>query len=143
VPYNLFELFLVHRILAYNSICENGKRNEKIKRERISCLAGPGGTSAHPGASTAAAQLAQQRGGTAGDGAVARGPHASEGGYNGTNGNGGRGSRPEFGRRWNPAAVLRRGSGSAAGRRWRGMGGSKGGRGGVPRDRERVAELKH
>jgi hypothetical protein len=22
VPYNLFELFLVHKILAYNSICE-------------------------------------------------------------------------------------------------------------------------
>jgi hypothetical protein len=111
---------------------------------------------------------------------VARGPHASAGGFNGADGNGGRGSRPEFGRWWNPAAVLRRGSGSAAGRRWRGTGEGRGlpwwgqfdrrglgrpvhgvvagvhggevageavrcnrGRGGVPRDRERVAELKH
>jgi hypothetical protein len=68
-----------------------------------------------------AVQLAQQRGETAGDGVVARGPHASEGGFNGTDGNrreGEGGNRPEFDRRWNSAAVLRRGSGSAAGRQW-------------------------
>jgi hypothetical protein len=40
-----------------------GKEKEKIKRKGVSCLAGPGGILAHPGASaragTLAAQLAQ------------------------------------------------------------------------------------
>jgi hypothetical protein len=127
VPYNLFELFLVHKILAYNSICENGKRNEKIKRKRISCLAGPGGIWSTRARARLAAQLAQQRGGTVGGGAVARGPHASEGGgFNSADDNRGRGGRPEFDRRWNSAAVLRRGSGSAVGRRWQGTGGGRG-----------------
>jgi hypothetical protein len=39
------------------------------------------------------------------------------------------GGRPEFDRRWNSAAVLRRGSGSAAGRQWRGTGGGRGSQG--------------
>jgi hypothetical protein len=60
---------------------------------------------------------------TAGDGAVAWDPHASEGGggVNGMDDNGGRGvSRPEFGRRWNPrrfsvvVPVLRGGGGGEA-----------------------------
>jgi hypothetical protein len=98
------------------------------------------------------------------------GPTHQQGGFNGADGNGGRGEgRPEFGRRWNPAAVLRearagagdyRGgvnlTGGGLGRPVRGIvAGVHGsevageavrcnmGRGGVPRDRERVAELKH
>jgi hypothetical protein len=100
---------------------KNGKRNEKIKRKRISCLAGPGGDFGPPGrerASAAAAQLAQQRGGPAGDGAVARGPHASEGGgglTTRTTMEGGEG-RQGSDRRWKSTAVLRRGSGSTVGR---------------------------
>jgi hypothetical protein len=43
VPYNLFKLFLVHKISAYNSIYENGKINEKKKKKRVFLLAGPGG----------------------------------------------------------------------------------------------------
>jgi hypothetical protein len=39
VPYNLFKLFLVHKISAYNYICGNGKR----KKKRDFLLAGPGG----------------------------------------------------------------------------------------------------
>jgi hypothetical protein len=145
---------------------------------------GGGGDFGPPGRERArlAAQLAQQRGGTMGDGIVARGPHASEGGgVNGADGNGGRGTvdRSLAGSgipRWFSAVgpVLWRGSGSEArvgagdheggvnltggglGRPVRGaMAGVHGGevageavgcnrgRGGVPRDRERVAELKH
>jgi hypothetical protein len=132
VPYNLFELFLVHKILAYNSICENGKRNEKIKRKRVSCLARPeGGISAHPGANARArarlaAQLAQQRG-TAGEQRCDAGPTCQRGGGGltaraVTKGGGG---RPWFDRRWESAAVLRRGSGSAVGRWWCGTGGGR------------------
>jgi hypothetical protein len=111
---------------------------------------------------------------------VARGPHASEGGFNGVDDNGGRGvSRSEFGRRWNlrrfsaVGPVLRRGGGGetragagdhrggvnlTAGGLWRLVrgvvagvhGGEVAGEdagcnrrwGGVPRDRECVAELR-
>jgi hypothetical protein len=34
VPYNLFGLFLVHKILAYRYIYENGKKKWKNKRRR-------------------------------------------------------------------------------------------------------------
>jgi hypothetical protein len=62
-----------------------GKEKRKIKRKGISCLAGPGGILAYLGASARArARLRpgwpSSEGETAGDGAVARGPHASEGG---------------------------------------------------------------
>jgi hypothetical protein len=63
---------------------KNGKRHEKIKRKGISCFAGPGGGDfGSPGR-----ERARGRGwrpswpnskGMAGDGAVVRGPHASEG----------------------------------------------------------------
>jgi hypothetical protein len=43
VPYNLFKLFLVHKILAYNYICGNGKNKWEKKKERDFLLAGPGG----------------------------------------------------------------------------------------------------
>jgi hypothetical protein len=51
VPYNLFRLFLVHKILASKYICEMGKRKEKRKRERIFQPAGPGGDFSPVGAS--------------------------------------------------------------------------------------------
>jgi hypothetical protein len=61
---------------------KNGKRNEKRKRKRVFCLAGPGGDFGPPGRERArarlAAKLAKQRG-TAGDDAVVQGPHAREG----------------------------------------------------------------
>jgi hypothetical protein len=33
VPYNLFKLFLVHKISAYKYICENGKKKWEKKKE--------------------------------------------------------------------------------------------------------------
>jgi hypothetical protein len=117
----------------------------------------------------------------AGDGAVARGPHASEGGltaWTTTEGEGGFDRSPadgEIPRRFSAVGlVLRRGGGGEAravagdhggGVNWTGGGlwrpvrgtvagvhggevagvavGCNKGRGGVPRDRDRVAELKH
>jgi hypothetical protein len=62
---------------------KNGKRNEKIKRERISCLAGPGGFGP-PGRKRARGRgwrpsRPSSEGMAGGNGAVVRGPHASEG----------------------------------------------------------------
>jgi hypothetical protein len=34
VPYNLFKLFLVHKISAYNYICGNGKKKWEKKKEK-------------------------------------------------------------------------------------------------------------
>jgi hypothetical protein len=34
VPYNLFKLFLVHKISVYKYICENGKKNWKKEKEK-------------------------------------------------------------------------------------------------------------
>jgi hypothetical protein len=69
VPYNLFGLFLVHKILAYRYIYENGKK----KRRRNFQLAGPGG-GFRP--TRALARLRPSwpscAGATAGNGAVAR-----------------------------------------------------------------------
>jgi hypothetical protein len=90
---------------------KNGKRNEKIKRKRISCLAGPGGILAHPGASARAGAAggpvgpaARGRRGTA----LWRGAHmpARGRGLNGVGGNGGR--RRSTGVR--PAVEIRGGS---------------------------------
>jgi hypothetical protein len=66
VPYNLFKLFLVHKISAYNSIYENGKKKWEKKKERVFLLAGPGGDFGPPRRKRArarqAAQPAHQRG---------------------------------------------------------------------------------
>jgi hypothetical protein len=44
VPYNLFRLFLVHKISIYEYIyMKIGKRNGKRKKKRNSQLTGPGG----------------------------------------------------------------------------------------------------
>jgi hypothetical protein len=64
-PNNLFELFLVHKILAYNSISEKWE-NEKRKKKGFPALLGRGGfwpTRKRARArARLAAQLAQQRG---------------------------------------------------------------------------------
>jgi hypothetical protein len=67
VPYNLFKLFLVHKISAYNSIYENGKKKWEKKKKRVFLLAGPRGrfwlTRARARArARQAAQPAHQRG---------------------------------------------------------------------------------
>jgi hypothetical protein len=96
---------------------KNGKRNEKIKRKRISCLAGPGGFRPTRARARRRPSWPSSEGGTAGDGAVARGPHASEGGLMTRTATEGGGGRPGSDRRWKSTAVLRRGSGSAV-ERW-------------------------
>jgi hypothetical protein len=76
VPYNLFRLFLVHKILASKYICENGKKKREKKKKKEFPASRAGGDFSPPGASARAgvlaAQLAQLCGATAGDGAVAR-----------------------------------------------------------------------
>jgi hypothetical protein len=105
---------------------KNGKRNEKIKRKRVSCLAGPGGG----GVFRPTQARARERGhgwrpswpsseGTVGGTALRCGAHmpARGGGLTAravTEG----GGRPEFDRRWKSATVLRRGSSSMTGRWW-------------------------
>jgi hypothetical protein len=76
VPYNLFKLFLVHKISAYNSIYENGKKWEK-KKKRVFLLAGPGGDFGPPRRERACAGAAGGSAGpsareTVGDDAVVR-----------------------------------------------------------------------
>jgi hypothetical protein len=83
VPYNLFKLFLVHKISAYKYICEKGKRNGKRKKKRNSRLTGPGGISAWSGAGVRRrGQMGPYDPRGAGDGAVdgvGAGPRAREG----------------------------------------------------------------
>ena len=85
VPYNLFRLFLVHKILASKYICENGKKKKEKKKEKGFPASWAGGgfrpsRRERAQAGALSAQLAQPREATAGDGAMARGPHANEGG---------------------------------------------------------------
>jgi hypothetical protein len=112
-----------------------GKEKRKIKRKGISCLDGPGGfrptwarARARGRACGPAGPAARgRRRGTA----PWRGAHtpAREGLTAWTATEGAGGVRSESGRRRNPAAVLRRWSGSTAGRQWRGTGGCRGSRG--------------
>jgi hypothetical protein len=95
-----------------------------------------GGISAHPGASAHASVAGGPVGPAARDdgGTVLRcGAHMPARGreFNDAGGNGGRGGRPGSDRRWESVAVLRRGSGSAAGRWWCCTGGGRLHRGGV------------
>jgi hypothetical protein len=93
-----------------------GKEKRKEKEKGFPALLGRGGISAHPGASACArarlaAQLAQQRG-TTGERRYGAGPTCQRGGRSltaraVTEGGGG---RPGSDRRWESAAVLRRGS---------------------------------
>jgi hypothetical protein len=130
VPYNLFKLFLVHKISAYNSIYENGKRNEKKKKKRVFLLDGPGGILAHSGASARAGAAGGPAGPiareTTGDGAVAQAhTSAREGGLTARDNDGGgrsTGARPPVkSRDGSPPWVRFRGGGAVA-RHGRGQG---------------------
>jgi hypothetical protein len=126
VPYNLFRLFLVHKILVSRYICENGKKKWERKKIKDFPASRAGGfrptwrERARAGALSA--HLAQPRGATTGDCAVARGPHARERGWLTvlTATEGGEGARPGSGRRRSPrrfsaaGPVLRRGGGGKA-----------------------------
>jgi hypothetical protein len=50
VPYNLFKLFLVHKISAYKFICENGKKKWEKEKENEFQVNRVGGISAWSGA---------------------------------------------------------------------------------------------
>jgi hypothetical protein len=50
VPYNLFKLFLVHKISAYKYICENGKKKREKEKEKEFQVNRAGGVSAWSGA---------------------------------------------------------------------------------------------
>jgi hypothetical protein len=84
VPYNLFKLFLVHKISAYKYIYENGKKKWEKKKERVFLLAGPGEILAHLGVSACTdavgGPLGPSAGETAGNGAVARAHTSARGG---------------------------------------------------------------
>jgi hypothetical protein len=156
VPYILFRLFLVHKILASKYICENGKRKGKRKRKRIFQLAGPGGFGP-PGASARArARLrptwpscAGRRRGTAPwcgparqrEGGLTTLTARRKGGGEARAGEGGHGGGANFacGGLWRPVR------GTVAGARGGDAAGEVAGhnRGGkmVPYDRESVAEL--
>jgi hypothetical protein len=54
VPYNLFGLFLVHKISAYKYIYENGENKWEKKKKKEIPASWAGGISAHPGASALA-----------------------------------------------------------------------------------------
>jgi hypothetical protein len=88
VPYNLFKLFLVHKISSYNYICGNGKQKWEKKKKRDFLLAGPGGGgvfSAQPSAGAAGGPAGPQRSGAERADAVGAGPRVSERrGVNGT-----------------------------------------------------------
>ena len=70
-----------------------GKRSEKIKRKGFPAWLGRGGFWPTQRERGRRPSWPSSEGGTVGDGAVVRGPHASEGGFNGADGNGGRGER--------------------------------------------------
>jgi hypothetical protein len=123
VPYNLFRLFLVHKISAYKYIYENREKKWEKKKKKEFSASWAGRDFGPPGASARAGVLAAQQG----DGGGRRhgaGPHARE--REGLTaltarrkGGGSTGVRPAA----SPAVVLRRGSGSLAGKRWRSTGG--------------------
>jgi hypothetical protein len=105
VPYNLFKLFLVHKISAYKYICENGKKKWEKEKERVFLLARPRGDFGPLGCERARTSTVGGPAGpsareTVGDGAVAR-AHTSArgGGVNGTEQRWRGGGRPELDRR--------------------------------------------
>jgi hypothetical protein len=79
VPYNLFRLFLVHKILASKYICENGEKKREKKKKKEFPASRAGGDFGTPGASARAGVLAAQLcGATAGGRRRGAGPHARE-----------------------------------------------------------------
>jgi hypothetical protein len=131
VPYNLFKLFLVHKISAYNYICENGKKEMGKEKEKGFLASWAGGCfwpsrARARAAAWAGGPLGPPAGRRHGDGTVARAHLPGRGGLMAFERRRGGRSRPGFDRWWNPAAVLRRGSGSVMGERWRGTSGGRG-----------------
>jgi hypothetical protein len=121
VPYNLFRLFLVHKISAYKYIYKNGEKKWEKKKKKEFPASWAGGDFGPPRRECArAARLrpswpscAGRRRGTS----PWRGPaRQREGGADGVDGNGGRGVRPGSVRRRFSAVgpILRRGSGGEA-----------------------------
>jgi hypothetical protein len=78
VPYNLFKLFLVHKISVYKYIYENGKRVGKGKKKRNSQLAGIGGISAQRARAWAGGPAGPRRSGASRADVVGAGPRVSE-----------------------------------------------------------------
>jgi hypothetical protein len=76
VPYNLFRLFLVHKMSIYAYVYEN-RKNGKRKKKRNFPANWVGGNFGPAGARERARQAAQL-GPPEGDDAVGMGPHASE-----------------------------------------------------------------
>jgi hypothetical protein len=84
LPYNLFRLFLVHKISIYAFIYENRKRKKKKeKRKGFSVSWAPVGNSVEPKARAhprgRSAQLGPLRGTARGGDVVGTDPHTSEG----------------------------------------------------------------
>ena len=95
MPYNLFRLFLVHKISASKYIYENGKKKREKKKKKGFPASWAGGDFGPPGASARArvgvlaAQLAQPRGSDGGGRRRgARPTRQGEGVVNGVDGNG-------------------------------------------------------
>jgi hypothetical protein len=76
VPYNLFKLFLVHKISAYKYIYENGKKKWEKKKKWEFLLAGPGGDFGPPGRGRRPTW--PNSGGDSGERCRGAGPHVSE-----------------------------------------------------------------
>jgi hypothetical protein len=125
VPYNLFRLFLVHKILVSKYICENGKKKREKKKEKGFPASWAGGDFGPAGVSARGRvrfrpswpSCAGRQRGTA----PWRGPaRQREGGADGVNGTEEGGARPRSGRRRVPrrfsvvGPVLWRGGGGEA-----------------------------
>jgi hypothetical protein len=131
VPYNLFKLFLVHKISAYKYTYENGKKWEKEKEKefqvnRAGGNFGPVGRAAR-GVAAKWAQMAHEERGTARQTPWAR-VHAPEReGGDGVRGEGGgRSAAGENRSPVNPTAVPRRWSGSGWTGWWQSTSGGRG-----------------
>jgi hypothetical protein len=130
VPYNLFKLFLVHKISVYKYIYENGKKKWKKEKEKEFSASWAGGDFGPASASARAGARAggPRRSGAARADAVGAGPCVSEKrGRNdverATEGGGRTGrARPSV----RSIVVLRREPGFATEEWWRGSGGGRG-----------------
>jgi hypothetical protein len=133
VPYNLFRLFLVHKISIYEYIYENRKKKWKREKEKEFPANWAGGDF---GPASAGARARARAGGPAGPrrsgaaraDAVGAGPCVSERrgvtAWSGRRRGGGRTGRARPSVR--SMAVLRREPGFATEERWRGTGGGRG-----------------
>jgi hypothetical protein len=85
MPYNLFRLFLVHKILASKYICENGKKKREKKKRKDFPDSWAGGGDFGPGGASARGRARfrptwPSRAGDGGERRCGAGPHAREGG---------------------------------------------------------------